>query len=133
MAESNITPADIPEEGPFISPEDAQGGKRYYEVKGFAWFTCQDKSWPSAHAWCFIDLKKQVICFRYTQGCNKCEKKVSPEFSADSIQSMAEFVVRRFTGSWKGGGSDGPRETQGGPHDEGRCSKCEKLGSSCWL
>lgn len=139
MAEKNIKQKDIPE-GVFISPRKTQNSKRYLEVKGFAWFSCpkQHHRWPSAQSWCFVDLKKQSIRYRDRQKCKKCNSEAAPEFSADSIEKMAEFVVRKYliktgklrpvyhphSAEWE--------ETQGGPHDEGRCGKCRRLGRSCW-
>ena len=110
-----------------------------FEMKGFAWFACpkRDNYWPSAHAWCILDLKTQTLCDRYKQGCKKCESKASPEFTPDSIRRMAKRAVKLFLIRTGKLASDPPNtdtdESQGGaPHDEDRCSKCQKLGHSCW-
>lgn len=133
MSARGIKDDHIPEEGPFISPEKAKGSRRYFEVKGFAWFSCpkRHKHWPSAHSWCFIDLKKQNICYRDTQKCKKCESTAEPEFTRESIERMAEFVIRRLLGVYNPNTSD-TSETEGGPHDKERCGKCKRLGRSCW-
>ena len=140
MAEKNVIGGGIPKERPFTSPTGAQRSKRYLEVKGFAWFSCPKKHhrWPSAQAWCYVDLKNQSICYRDAQKCKKCNSKAMPQFSEGSIERMAEFVVRKFLIKTKmlrpvfHPRSDDLEETQGGPHDEQRCGKCKRLGRSCW-
>ena len=142
MREGDVTPVQIPNEGRFVI-ERAEHSKRYFETKGFAWFCCPEghNRWPSAHSWCFLDLKKQVICHRYTQDCrkNKCETSVDPGFTEEAVEKMAKYAVKKFltrTGrrarSPKLGGNDGDRKTEGGPHDEDRCARCRRLGRSCW-
>ena len=140
MARENVKEKDIPEEGPFISPAHAQSSKRYIEVKGFAWFSCPKKHhrWPSAQSWCFIDLKRQEICYRDYQKCKKCNSGASPEFTRESIEKMAQYAVKRFLIKTKrlvpefNPSNASTDETQGGPHDEGRCGRCNRLGKSCW-
>jgi hypothetical protein len=141
MAEKDITRGEIPSEHQFTTPGNAKNSKRYFETKGFAWFKCpsRDNCWPSAHAWCFIDLKKQTICHRDPQDCRKCECEVDPEFTEESIEKMAEYATKRYlikTGELEAVFNprigDDDRETQGGPHDEERCGKCRRLGRSCW-
>ena len=142
MAEKGVRTEHIPNERPFRSPEDAgRHSKRYFEVKGFAWYCCptRDNRWPSAHSWCCLDLKKQAICDRDAQDCRKCESEVNPEFTEESLERMAEYAVKRYlikTGElhavFNPKLDDGDRETQGGPHDEERCGKCKRLGRSCW-
>ena len=141
------TEFDIPDERYFRSPENHEGSLRYFESKGFAWFTCKKqhkpnnkiKRWPSAHSWCFIDLKKQEICYRYEQECNahNIVAQPGPEFTEEAIQKMAKLVVNRFlikTGRirYVPRVSTNTDKTEGGPHDEGRCGKCKRLGRSCW-
>ena len=88
---------DIPGERKFHSPQATQGSKRYFDVKGFAWFTCpkDGRRWASAHSWGIIDLKKQNICHDYSQDCNKCENEASPEFTEESIERMVRYDVRK--------------------------------------
>ena len=141
MDEKGVTIEKIPIECPFTTPgESTKDSKRYFEVKGFAWFCCpmRDNRWPSAHAWCCIDLKEQNICYCDVQDCRNCEAKASPEFTEESIERMAEYAVKRYrirTGDPKQVpfySSISERETEGGPHDEERCSRCRRLGRSCW-
>ena len=141
MDKKGVYKEKIPQERAFTSPKDARGSKRYFEVKGFAWFRCpgRDNRWPSAHSWCFIDLKTQTICYRDTQDCRKCESEADPEFTEESLERMAEYAVKRYlikTGEldsvFNPSIGDSDRETQGGPHDEDRCSRCRRLGGSCW-
>lgn len=140
MEENEVKLRDIPEEEPFNLPENARHSKRYIEVKGFAWFGCRKKHhrWPSSHSWCFIDLKKQRICYRYKQKCKKCESYTAPEFTEESIERMVKFVLKKYLIKMKKLPSVfTPRsadtdQTQGGPHDERRCGKCMRLGRSCW-
>ena len=140
MEAENVRERDIPTEHYFASPEDGANSKRYFEVKGFAWFVCprNDNRWPSAQSWCFMDLKKQAICYRDKQDCKKCESKASPEFTEEALKRMAEYAVKSFlirTGKRHHeyrprGDMDGA--VGGGPHDEERCARCRRLGRSCW-
>ena len=141
MDKKGVTKEEIPKERPFTTPEEStRGSKRYFETKGFAWFSCPKKNnrWPSAHAWCCIDLKEQKICYRDPQDCRKCESKVDPEFTEESIKRMAEYAVKRYlikTGNLEqvfNPSINTEGETEGGPHDEKRCGKCKRLGRSCW-
>ena len=140
MAKENVKEKDIPQEGPFTSPKHHSSSKRYFETKGFAWFSCPKKHhrWPSAQSWCFIDLKTQTICYRDRQKCKKCESESAPEFTEESIERMAAYVVKKFLIKMKrlhpvySGSSTDTAQTQGGPHDEVRCGKCRRLGRSCW-
>ena len=135
---------------PFRTPRQAEGSRRYFEVKGFAWFNCPNRHhrWPSAHSWCIIDLKTQTICYRYKQMCKKCECKAKPEFPEESIEKMADYVVESYLrriGRWSTSsddddspsvysdeGSDSTMSaTKGGPHDQDRCGKCRHLGRRC--
>ena len=141
LDKKGVSREEIPKERPFLTPErSTRGSKRYFEVKGFAWFSCtgRDNRWPSAHSWCCIDLKKQEICYRDQQGCKKCESNVDPEFPEDSIKRMAEYAVRQYlfrTGALKrvfNPKINEEMETESGPHDEERCGRCKRLGRSCW-
>lgn len=149
MEEQEVAIEDIPVEGKFMGPENHKHSLRYIEMKGFAWFTCTKghnkgncKRWPSAHSWCFIDLREQRICYRYTQDCNvhDCEADIGPEFTEESIREMAQRAVRQFLrrigrlrGATNNNHDGNPRDhDKGGPHDEKRCSKCRRLGRSCW-
>ena len=140
MEENGINKKDIPEETPFTLSLDLYRSERYYEVKGFAWFSCpeKDKGWPSAHSWCVIDLKKQIICFSYTQDCNRCESEANPKFPDESLEKMAQYAVKKYkikTGELAAVFNPRIEETRGdperGPHDEMRCSKCRALGYTC--
>lgn len=95
MDEQGVKVTDIPKETEFRGPKYHGGSKRYFSTKGFAWFTCKkhngDRHWPSAHAWCFIDLKEQEICHRYTQDCKRHNTKaeLGPEFTEEALKKMA--------------------------------------------
>ena len=148
MHAEGITRRDVPREWEFTSPKDVKDkSKRFFEVKGFAWFACpkrhkywhkRHKYWPSAHSWCFMDLKTRTICYRDKQKCKKCESKASPEFMEDALEIMAEYAVESFlirTGRKqldKDPKSTDTKKTNGGPHDEERCGRCRRLKRSCW-
>ena len=134
-------------EGDFVSPKKHEKSVRYFEAKGFAWFTCKKphdnkgnfKCWPSAHSWCFIDIKKQEICYRDEQKCkaHNTAAQLGPEFTEEAIQKMAKWVVKGFLIKTRRiqyvpRESTDTDQTEGGPHDEGRCGKCKRLGRSCW-
>lgn len=124
--------------------QDIEEGTRYFLTKGFAWFTCQFhdryRRWPSRHSWCHIDLKKQRISKRYSQQCREDDQKAEPgpEFTEESIKEMAEYAVKSFLK--KSGRLQLPpstvytetEQTEGGPHDEARCERCQELRRSCW-
>jgi len=145
MEEEDIYYYDIPkEEQPFHPSMATKHSFRYYSTKGFAWFCCPTghHRWPSAHSWCYLDLRKQRICsYRYQQKCKKCDKSVDPEFSVEAVESMARYAVLQFqirTGQKKrvprvprSFDGDG-RMTNNKPHHEDKCAKCQELGRSCW-
>ena len=139
MKEKDVKEADILQEDS-LDLENCGRSKRYFYTKGFAWFRCHQKHkyWPSAHAWCVIDLKLQEICHRDHQKCNKCDSKADPNFTVESLKKMAEYAVkqfliktRRLSPSVHVPHTD-TGDIEGGPHDEKRCGKCERLGRSCW-
>ncbi len=143
MTEEGVLPSQVPNESGF-SMASSSYSKRYFETKGFAWFPCprNHNRWASAHAWCFLDLKKQEICYRDKQNCKKggCETAVNPGFTEESVTRMANYAVTQFlirTGRRARvrrnvGGDDGLVQTEGGPHDQARCGRCRRLGHSCW-
>ena len=144
MDEYNVQKRKVPFEQPFyMFRENYQESRRYILVKGFAWFNCEarhakkKKPWPSAHAWCAIDLKMQRICRRYKQKCNKCETRVRPMFTPEAIEKMVTYAVKVYLikiGAIKHKKRPGTEtdETIGGRHDEKRCEMCKILGHSCW-
>ena len=138
MKAAGVRVEDIPKEQHFTSPKDVKNSKRYYKKTGFAQFSCPkgDRKWPSAHAWCIIDLKEKSICYLYKQGCQKCETMAFPEFTKEFVKWVAELAVKSFlrkTGQLDDLASIGTDGPQGyGPHDEERCEMCQELGGSCW-
>ena len=136
MVENGVSKEDIPGERQFTSPRDTRGSKRYFDVKGFAWYTCPEdgKRWASSHSWGIIDLKKQELCYDYTQDCNQCESEVHPEFTEESIERMAQYAVRQYlirTGEIDTVFKPHIDDIDKGPHDEERCGKCLALGYNC--
>ena len=142
MEEEEVYPMDIPREGLFHPAKVNKKSLRYYSTKGFAWFCCPKRHhrWPSAHSWCYLDLRKQKICtHRYKQQCKVCDTSVSPEFSSEAIEHMARYAVEQYlyrTGlrkrTYRGPREGDGRMTNNKPHDEERCTKCQELGRSCW-
>lgn len=139
MAEKGVTKQEIPIESPFTTPESARHSKRYFETKGFAWFSCPGNChrWSSAHSWCFIDLKKQTICYRDAQNCRKCESVAEPEFTEESVERMTEYAVMRYlikigTLYAVSNPNMGKNVTKGRLHDATLCEMCKRLGRSCW-
>ncbi len=148
--ENGIQPFRLPKEPGSHPPEVSNTSKRYFETKALGWFCCPKKHhrWSSAHAWCYIDLKKQTICYRDVQKCRKddCDTPVAPEFSETQIERMAEYATSQFfmriSRKRKGGRGRGRgrwrglSETVSGvnemPHDQRRCGKCNRLGRKCW-
>ena len=146
MEEKGVQAYRMPPEPHTFPPNIDKKSKRYFETKGLGWFCCpqQHHRWSSAHSWCYIDLKKQRICYRDEQKCRKndCEMPVSPEFSEAEIEKMAEYAVSQFfmrlgrKKGRRGGGWRGWAETFTGandkPHDQKRCGRCKRLGRKCW-
>ena len=165
MEEKNVSPDDIPVENPFVPSRPANqidGSKRYFHVKGFARFNEHDvadddhvqedesddddeprctRTWPSAHAWCIMDLKEQKIVKRYPQECQRCEGSAQPEFDEEAIRRMAEYAVKSFlirSGKLQRDPFDfrdlrDSLDHEGQqPHDEARCARCRERGQSCW-
>ena len=149
MIEKDVSPRSIPSE-PETDPDDLDSvkrSKRYFRVKGFAWFKRHGKSgscsrtWPSAHAWCIMDLKRQEIVEKIGQDCQECEGMSFPEFDEESLERMAEYAVESYL---RKVGRLSPAEPiedmsnlsdaleESKPHDEERCGMCKRLGRSCW-
>ena len=140
MKQENVHPDDIPPEPAPQFPADVSHSKRYFNTKGCAWFSCPQKHhrWPSAHGWCYLDLKKQEIRFRFKQKCKKCDQEAPPEFSLEAVKIMATYAVKQYLkriGKKVEGSAatrEGPVIEDGKPHDEARCGMCQHQGRSCW-
>ena len=109
------------------------------EVKGFAWFYCScNRQWPSAHAWCIVDLNELTISLPLPtqQACRDCESWIYPNFDGEAIKRMAAYAVKccliKMGLLDKEPSMDTDRIDTQGPHDEERCRKCIKKGRSCW-
>ena len=136
MASENIIARRIPYEKPFTNPDAAQRSRRYFEVRGFAWFVCEQKHrWSSVYSWCFIDLKRQKICYRDTQQCKECDAEAKPWFPDDSLTRMAEFVVYKYCKLMHLPSSKVVNELtagkRSGSHYEEGCGRCKRRGQSC--
>ena len=156
MEEKNIDPGGIPSERHIRDPSNPgsiSGSKRYFRTKAFARFPrhrvkvpgCA-RTWPSAHAWSVMDLKKQRICHRYSQECQSCEGAGEPVYDEDAIRRMAEWacdeylvrVGRRVREQRFGMGFllDAlgvlAMDESSQPHDRQRCDMCRRLGRECW-
>ena len=105
MDKWDIKTEDIPENLD-VDPSDVNDimrstTKRYYRCKAPAYFYSHEdptggghtKGWPSAHAWCTIDLKMLCIAHRFPQKCNQCEGESKPRFDEKGLKRMAEYAV----------------------------------------
>ena len=153
MDERGVSARNIPEE-PETDPEDfdtVRRSWRYFRVKGFARFRRHrdpsggycSRTWPSAHAWCIMDLKEQKIIHKFDQNCQQCEGMGLPDFDEKALERMADYAVESYL---RKSGRLLPRqhepldmsdladalEDNGPPHDEQRCEVCRRLGRSCW-
>ena len=150
MDENDIDPRDIPwarNRGHFEPDnlDSIRGSKRYFRVKGFAWYrqhkppTGCSRTWASAHSWCVIDLRQQRIIHKYGQDCRTCGGKSTPSFNEEARRRMAEYVCQRYL--YRTGQLEWTRDSQpdmtdlsgerDGPHDQSRCDMCKMLGHSC--
>ena len=152
MKEKGVSARLVPRE-PKTNPDSVDAvaiSRRYFRVKGFARFQRHQKprgghcgrTWPSAHAWCIMDLKEQGIILKFGQDCQKCEGMVFPEFDEEALERMADYAVDSYLR--KIGAlprqhepldmSDLGDALEDGkpPHDEKRCHMCQSLGRSCW-
>ena len=143
MSEKNVNPMAIPFENGQYNLAQIGRSKRYYRVKGFAWFNAHiscSRRWASAHSWCIVDLREQVIVHTFKQDCQKCERAVSPTYDDEAVRSMAEYAVDSYLRKVRGvfnfsGFYETLRDDDDddrGPHDQGRCEMCKSLGRSCW-
>lgn len=150
MKREGVKPEDIPEDSDIdpskVDQIKSPRCKRYFCCKGFAHFKTHEdpsggghtKSWPSAHSWCTLDLKKQCIAYRWIQKCNKCEGESKPWFDEEALEKMAEFVVNLYLIKIRAREreerdiNDGRRRSGRGPHDQARCGMCKAQGGSCW-
>lgn len=143
MEEERIEPSGIPSEQPFQLSHVKKSSTRYFEMKFFAWFTCPKKHhrWASANARCYIDLKQQAIGYRYKQKCRKdnCVTLVNPRFPRKELEKMAKHAVSQFferISKKKRKRKEDEEDTRlgvsSGPHDQGRCDKCKRLGMPCY-
>ena len=144
MADKGIDPGKIPSEDHIrdpSNPDSIKRSRRYFRTKGFANFprhiTFCGRRWPSAHAWCVTDLKKQRICHRYSQECQSCEGAGKPVFDAESIMRMAgwacnQYLIRMGLLDTEPPSDKDAVEESSQPHDRLRCEMCRLLGSDCW-
>ena len=137
---AGIIAKKVPYEKPFRRPEEAERSRTYIEVRGFAWFTCpQNPShrWSSNYSNCFIDLKRQYICYRDVQFCRYCHCAANPRFTEDSMVEMVRYVVQKYAkmmhlklaGNLPALNDHGPRRK--GHHIEESCGRCIRRGRSC--
>ena len=112
--------------------------RRYIEAQGFARFQCRrmHKKWPSAHSWCFFDMKKQTICYRYSQDCKKCNLSDTPMFSEATLRSMADHAARRLCKRLGVAHQVRPTRARATAvtrrfHDKRRCEKCTIFKRRC--
>ena len=102
MQKYGIKEEMIPTERPFNARKIKninKRSKRYIEAKGFAMFKCrrEHRKWPSAHSWCFFDMKHQTIRYRYSQDCKKCNLSGTPKFSEAVLAEMADYAARKLS------------------------------------
>lgn len=140
MAKNKITPQHVPTERVFDYSRRKQiekSSRRYFVVKGFAKFRCpKHRAWPSAHSWCFVDLKTLSIVHRYKQSCKRCNFTVEPIFvDEDVLENMLQNGVSQFM--YRRGWKKRPkrkntrRMTRKVPHDTRRCSRCKDKRRNC--
>ena len=150
MEEKDIDPARIPSEDHVrdpSNPDSINGSGRYFRTKGFARFPRHrvlvpgcGRTWPSAHAWSVMDLKKQRICHRYSQECQRCEGAGEPVYDEEAIRRMAEWacdqylvrVGRKSREPYFGMVAMDALDESSQPHDNRRCDMCRRLGRNCW-
>ena len=144
MDKFNINPEDIPDENNIENPMDPKeidgSSKRYFRTKAEADYLQHDgcgHSWPSAHSWSVIDLKKQKFHGHYGQDCKKCKRTLTPFYEEGDIERMAEWACRQYLirigelerspAAGFGGQAFGK-----GPHEQELCGMCKMLGRECW-
>ena len=127
----------VPYEDGKFSFETLYKSKRYFKKYSFAWFKCPnvDNNWPSARAWCIIDLKLRRICYRYWQKCKYCDAIAKPKFPRYSVENMAQHAVDSYLtcrgwNTWQESPGGTTRNVRG-DHDEERCQECQMRGEPC--
>lgn len=140
MARNKISPGLVPAENAFNFSRRKKievSSERYFVIKGFATFSCpKHRVWPSAHAWCFIDLKTQSLRHRYKQRCKKCNYSAKPIFAEEAFENMMQKAVNKFL---RRRGlkkrikrlKNMRRTTHKIPHDTIRCERCKDKRSNC--
>ena len=149
MSKQNIEPRNVPATnfaGPFDNPDNFRGSKRFFRVKGFAWFCKHGKpvcsyTWASAHAWCVVDLRNQEFVHKYSQKCKKCNNwNIKPIFEGEAKRRMAEhackiYLCRIGELEWSDPAWPNMEDLSGrreGEHDMSGCEMCRILGQSCF-
>lgn len=145
MREKDITTAEIPSENhvrdPSI-PDSISRSKRYFRVRAFAKFREHDgcqRTWASVNGWAVMDLKKQVLCYRYSEECRSCEGSSQPSFDDEALARMANWATDKYLercGRLRRQPLDMSAMQDAlptrGPHDMERCEMCRRLGHECW-
>lgn len=169
MKENKLDPEEIPEEVyPFdldVYIEDMKDrknwSKRYFRGHAFSQFKCEetlcDKSWPSAYAWCIIDLKKQELSMRFKQKCSakhvedieqlslqekptqqksKKTQGVYPSYEGEeSVTRMVEWAVNLYLVLVGRKEREEKHYSDYRPTPEHRqdlCEMCQRLGRLCF-
>lgn len=140
LQSSGVSIHSIPSERPFNPEKRRQiekNSKRYFVVRGIAKFSCTKcrRWWPSAQAWCFIDLKEQEICYTYYQKCKRCYSKAKPKFAEKAVKGMSKYAVKKFL--YRTGQKEKPerrkeqtKQTKK-PHLSNRCQRCKEKKRRC--
>lgn len=145
MTEKGITTDEIPRENqvndPSI-PDSINRSKRYFRVRGFARFREHDgcrRTWASVNGWAVMDLKQQVLCYRYSEECRSCKGSSQPNFDNEALAKMANWATDKYLercGRLRRSPLDMSAMQDSlptrGPHDMDRCEMCRRLGRECW-
>lgn len=159
MEEFGVSPADIPEEGPFEKKafmknlkRKSNWSKRYYRGHANGYFKCKSCGghWTSYQASCIIDLKGQTLVMRFKQKCKKNHEEegeategvdftgILPCYRSRSkdkrsVRQMVKWAVELYLSL---SGKKEKERKEGGkanrpPHISKLCEVCHMLGRRC--
>lgn len=108
MKEKEVYTKKIDEEDPFDLEEFLNNlnnrenwSTRYFRGHALGKFKCEetlcDNSWPSAYAWCIIDLKKQKVIKKFKQECLK-EHKDMQHLSLEEKKKPSQQSMKKTQG-----------------------------------
>ena len=113
---------------------------KHFTVRGEGLFECGacDNRWTSHNATIKVDLYKKCIARKFTQRCKLCPTQwLTPSFTDDRFEEIMEKVAEKYEKRMvEDDENEQPvfiiADSNGKPHLQKYCEKCQELGKPCW-